>query len=415
MRIALISDIHYGSLATSREFAVGGQPLSQGEIQNAKPLLQGAIDILKEAHPEYLIIAGDLTSTGSPLEFKYCYQTILRLGKEIGVDSKRIFFCLGNHDVDWRITHLVDSYDYLNNLEEKDAIYLKNYYRSRASYVAKDILSDETCEKLQQNYTSVWEKPFSGVIEDDCCVFFILNSSHMSSHDQDLKHGVLSSEQLEWFTQQAKKYKSSSKFRVVLLHHHPHAYQNLLPSLDSSILEESGELSNICGNNGIGLILHGHRHQPQAKTISQTGWNNPVTYICAGSLSVNVTERQQSIPNMLHVIDYSSFQEIKLSNFSYTPADGWFPTAYCTETPVENTMFLGKVPDIDSVENTIRILKHNTRITYDVLSAQNDNIKYIPRKLLAQLIKKVHSNCELYPEGNLNSFIIYCHEENDHE
>lgn len=414
MRIALISDIHYGKLATSHEFAIEGEPLSLGEIQNAKPLLQGAINILKNKYPDYLIIAGDLTSTGSPLEFKYCYQAILSLGQAIGVDSSKIFFCMGNHDVDWRITRLIDAYSTTNKYKNDDVELLKNFYQSCASSVSKDILSYEEYKHLHPNYTATWEKPFSGVIEDDSCVFFVLNSSYMSSHDQELKHGVLSVEQLSWFSKQAVEYKSINKFKIVLLHHHPYAYQNLLPSLDPSILEESGELSNICGNNGIELILHGHKHQPQAKTINQTGWLNPVTYICAGSLSVNVSERQQTIPNTLHFIDYHALHQIELKNYSYTPEDGWFPTKYCAATPVDDTMYLGKIPDINSVEKTIQNLPHNKSIEYDFLSSQNDNIKYITREILSQLIKKMHPTCELY-QKDFDSFIIFSYEESNHE
>jgi len=413
VRIALISDIHYGKLATSCELAIEGEPLALGEIQNAKPLLQGAIEVLKDNHPEYLLIAGDLTSTGSPLEFKCCYKSIYDISQAIGVEPSNVLFCMGNHDVDWRITKLIDSYGPLDKYRNDDYKLLSCFYQDHASRVSEDILSYEECNSLQPKFTDAWEKPFSGVIERNACVFFILNSSYLSSHDQELKHGVLSAAQLNWFSVQASKYKSSQKLKIVLLHHHPYAYPNLLPSLDPSILEEGGELSNICGTNGIELIIHGHKHQPQAKTICQADWRNPVTYICAGSLSVNVSERQQSIPNTLHFIDYQGFQKIELKNYSYTPEDGWLPSKNCTATPVDATMYLGKSPDPNSIMKTLSTLPINKVISYDALFKLNIDCRYIPNKMLLEYLEKAHPNCEIFPK-NETGFIVFKCEEGSH-
>lgn len=413
MRIALISDIHYGKLATSCEFAIEGEPLKLGEIHNAKPLLQGAITILKDNRPDYLLIAGDLTSTGSPLEFKCCYKSIFDISQAIGVKASNVLFCMGNHDVDWRITKLIESYGPSDKYTNDDFRLLSCFYQSCASRVSTDILSYEECNRLQPNFTHVWEKPLSGVIEDDICVFFILNSSHLSSHDQELKHGVLSAAQLNWFSDQASKYKSSKKFKIVLLHHHPYAYTNLLPSLDASILEEGGELSNICGTNGIGLILHGHKHQPHAKTICQTDWLNPVTYICAGSLSVNVSERQQSIPNTLHFIDYIGSQQIELKNYSYTPEDGWFPSKDSTATPVDAIMYLGKSPDLNSIRKTLGALPLNKPISYDELFELNIDCRYIPNRMLLKLLEEAHPDCEIIRRKQTGFIVFNCEESND--
>lgn len=412
MRIALISDIHYGKLATSCEFAIEGEPLELGEIQNAKPLLEGAITILKGNRPDYLLIAGDLTSTGSPLEFKCCYKTIFDISQAIGVRASNVLFCMGNHDVDWRITKLIESYGPPHKYTADDFSFLSYFYQSCASHVSTDILSYEEYNSLRPNFSDTWEKPLSGIIEDDTCVFFILNSSHLSAHDQELKHGVLSASQLNWFSDLASKYKSSPKLKIVLLHHHPYAYENLLPSLDSSILEESGELSNICGTNGIELILHGHKHQPHAKTICLSDWLNPVTYICAGSLSVNVSERQQSIPNTLHFINYIGSQQIELKNYSYTPEDGWFPSKDSTVTPVDATMYLGKTPDLNSIRETLCTLPFNKPISYDELFTLNIDCKYIPNKILLKLLEEVHPNCEIYLKKP--GFIVYNNEENNY-
>lgn len=403
MRIALISDIHFGKMATSREFAIAGEQLDLGEIQNAKPLLSGAIDVLKEDHPDYLIVAGDLTSTGSPLEFKYCYQMLSDICSQIDLPQNRILLCMGNHDVDWRITGILEKYK-SNAYTSNDYEFLQNSYQDYANCVSKNALCETSLQ--YREYSKYWTKPFTGIVEDDACIFFLLNSSHLSAHDQLLKHGSLSLEQLEWFKSEAIMHRSCRKQKIVVLHHHPYAYQNLHPSLDPSLLEESGELLNICGENGVELILHGHRHQPQAITIFETGWLNPVTSICAGSISVNVSERQQTIPNTIHCIECLSEKQIILKNYSYTPEDGWFPSKYSTATPVDAIMYLGRIPDIDSIKSTLRNLPHDKKISYQELFGYNDDIKYITRKNLEDLIKQAHPFCEIFYKEE-DSFIIF--------
>lgn len=409
MKIALISDIHYGKLATSHEFAIEGEPLALGEVQNAKPLLQGIIDILREEQPSTLLIAGDLTSTGSPVEFKYCYKTIMSLAEATNIDPSRILFCMGNHDVDWRITKITDSYtaNYIN----ADRGHLESFYQQAAYTVAETTLQDKEFEKMYPKYLESWGKPFAGIVEYDDCIVFVLNSSFMSSHNQELKHGILSAEQLEWFSTHANTYKDINKLKIVLLHHHPRKYQNVLPQIDSSILEEGDELSNICGTTGIRLIIHGHRHQPQATTRNETGWINPVTYICAGSLAVNASERYQVIPNTFHIIDYQSEEQISLKNYSYSPEDGWFPTRNCTATPVDSVMLLGKDINPDKITDAVLKLPHNKNIDY---SSLDTDLKYLPNKTLSDMVQRLHPDSELFDKFP-DHFLIYNHEEMRHD
>lgn len=385
MRIALISDIHYGELATCPEFALGNQNLKTGNVDSPNSLLKGITDILKKEKPEYLLIAGDLTSRGSPLEFKYCYKMIEKLGEDIGVDPSKILFCIGNHDVDWEITSISDKFVVS---DKEDRNYVKKCYQSFASQVATRVLKDQVSQKLCPNYRDAWSAPFSGVMEYDNCVVFVLNSGHLSARNQEYKHGALTTEQINWFAGVAKKYQKYEKFKLVLLHHHPFNYPNYFPGLDISTLEEGANLCDICGKNGIPLVLHGHRHQPGAKTRMESGWKNTVTFICAGSLSVDASERAKGeIPNTFHLIDCSGPREILLKNYSYSMADGWSPTIYSTATPVDGIMRLGKVTDPESIKELIQKLPCNQQISIDDLDSMLQLLTY--RELKAY-IEEIH-------------------------
>lgn len=402
MNIVLVSDIHYGKCATSEEFSIEGENMVLGEIQNAKPLLQGMIDVLKAENPDYLFVAGDLTSTGSPLEFKYCYQKIFELGKQIGIPPQNIVFCLGNHDVDWRITKAIDVFSKEYCVD--DHAFLKEFYQDMAYDVSRKV---SLTENIHPFYKVTYDKPFTGVLEYSDCVVYVLNSGYMSAHNQEYKHGYLSIEQLRWFEKEAQKYRSSNKIKIVLLHHHPFNYAAPLPSLDISTLEEGSEFSDICGRNGIDLVLHGHRHQPQAKTRFETGWIKPVTFICAGSLSVNATDRYQIIPNTFHLISCQKSEEVVLRNYSYSPIDGWIPSSYTTGTPVDSIMWLGKIVSLEKAEAIIKKLPLNQKISYLSLEPE---LKYFPIKILMELIHKVHKEREIFGEFPNEVMIFNCKE-----
>jgi predicted phosphodiesterase len=241
-----------------------------------------------------------------------------------------------------------------------------------------------------------FEAPLSGVIERDNCVIFVLNSGYLCSHDQPIKHGYLSADQLQWFKNITSQYLDSAKTKIVLLHHHPFGYPFPLPGMDISILEEGSELSQICGESGIDLVLHGHRHHPKAKTVSETGWRKPVTYICAGSLSVNASHRRGGIPNTFHIVEIENPNRIILKNYEYSHTEGWIQaTNYREAFPLDGKMLLGKTVDENSMKNLIKALPVNQPIKYQ--SFGND-LEYLYRHQLIKLIEDEFLDCTVYPK-----------------
>ena len=140
--------------------------------------------------------------------------------------------------------------------------------------------------------------PFCGVRLEEDFIVFLLNTSWQCSHDQSIPHGKLSTEQLQWFKKASEKYRDDKKLKIVLIHHHPMQYSFPTPTHDVSMIEEGSELVEIAAQNGINLIMHGHRHHPRALTRLENGWKSPITFICAGSLSVNAKHRAFGEINM---------------------------------------------------------------------------------------------------------------------
>lgn len=388
MRIALISDIHYGILSTTSELSVDGEQLVTGEVTNAKPLFRGLIDILKSQKPTFLFIAGDLTSTGSPLEFRDCYQKMLQLADTVGIAKDHIIFCMGNHDIDLRISKLVDTYKFEQYATENIS-YLKDKYHKLAHSWSTQVT--DVLNSIMPEYKNKYNAPFTGVIDYDTCVVFVLNSGHLCVHDQKYAHGCLSSKQFEWLKENISLHKDDKRVKIVLLHHHPFTYPYPTIGLDISTLEEGSELSQLCGEAGVDLVLHGHRHHPKAKTALETGWIKPVTYICSGSLSVNASHRLGgNIPNMFHIIDFHTSQEVVLRNYCYKPSTGWsLISENCQETPVDGEMLLGQIIAEEEAINLIKKLHKNEVIKYDSLPKK---LKYFTYHKLNELIVQVYEN-----------------------
>ena len=354
IRIGLISDIHFGKFSRTEEFAVPGETV-QDRNQGAVSLQGGLIKIFKDMCVNYLFITGDLTSVASPQEFHYCEEKIISIADESGIACDHILCCLGNHDIDRNITKICDSIITEDTLEEV-AILIKQKYNLIAANCATTNL-----EKLVIKENNMGPVPYSGVHEENDFIVFLLNSAWNCTHDQNFPHGKLSESQLEWFKEASSLFKDDPRIKFVLLHHHPFKYSYPVPSLDVSELEEGSEFMDIVKKNKIDIIIHGHRHHPIAKTVQIDSGTNPITLICAGSLSVNSEHRNNGdIPNTMHILELDEkSRSYILYNYKYTSSEGWGPLNFCNETPLDHKMRLGKLFTIEQIEDAIRKIPLN--------------------------------------------------------
>ena len=122
------------------------------------------------------------------------------------------------------------------------------------------------------------------------------------------------------------------------------------------MIEEGSELVEIAAKNGINLIMHGHRHHPRALTRLENGWQSPITFICAGSLSVNAKHRAfGEINNSVHIINIDNAPaEIMLYNYEFTLAAGWHPLEERqTTASMKKSMMLGRIVSPEEISGAI--------------------------------------------------------------
>lgn len=348
VRIAIISDIHFGIYSRSPSFSVPGQEI-QDKCKEVHPLEEGLIELFCKMKPQYFFVAGDLTSIGNPQEFYFCEEKILSIAKKVGVANDNIFCVLGNHDIDWNISELGKKETENVNIEVKKLV-ARKYQLIAANSAAINL------EKLVLKYDQDGPAPFSGVIERDEFIVFILNSGWCCTRDQEFPHGKLDLDQFQWFARTAKKYKNDGRKKIILMHHHPFNYAYPTPGVDISTIEEGAELMEIATENGIDIIIHGHRHHPHIRTIQTSSGNKPIAMLCAGSLSVNHEHRNKGeIPNTVHFLDLDSTKDyFVVHNFMFSDAYGWEAIKHSRrETPIDAVMKIGKIFSSDDIKIAI--------------------------------------------------------------
>lgn len=378
-RIALISDIHFGKFSRTVEFSVPGEVIID-ENSGGEPLKESMVSLLKSENIEYLCIAGDLTSLGNPQEFFFCEKMILEIAEEIGIPQANILVGLGNHDIDWNISELYKKFDLSNPDFPQDLV--QNRYQKIAARAPEVNLASISAPQKSG------PAPFTGIVENDSFVMFVLNTGWCCTKAQAFSHGKLDEIQLKWFETQAQEYKDSPKWKIILMHHHPFNYQYHVPTIDISMIEEGSALLDIAGKNGFHLILHGHRHHPKAETQLKNGWINPITFVCAGSFAVNAKHRGGgSIPNTLHIIELTENAGVlKLKNFQYSPAQGWIPfTSNSPETPLDKTMMFGKLFSSETIDENIKKLSIGKELRWDDL---DESLKFMSFDELNDRIEK---------------------------
>lgn len=383
MRIAVFSDIHFGQLSRTDFFAAPGERIKDNSSGD-KPLGEGLICLLKEMQPNCFLIAGDLTSAAEPQEFYYCERRLLELADKVGVKRENIICCTGNHDVDWKISKLSPLPEGRFENETEIVSCRCNKYQKIAAYAAEIYFED-----IKGGGGKRGPAPFSGVYERDDFIVFTLNTGWQCGPNQRYSHGELTEAQLNWFIERTKEYRDDDRKKIVLMHHHPFNYPYPNIGEEISQIKEGAEFIEAAEQNGIDMVIHGHRHHPKVKTELREGCS-PITYFCAGSLSVNAEHRSNGeIPNTIHFIDVDKTKDFfVLYNYSYTGTEGWKKTTYSAATPLDDVMNVGKVFSKEECIRKVRELDNDDKQLIKIAwNSLDESIRFQTYNVAMEIIK----------------------------
>lgn len=382
IKMLLLSDIHFGD-SCSPDFSPKDRP-PKHHVSGAVPMKRALIEKVKDRRFDALLVAGDLTGGACPTEFVECKLTIDEIACELKISLRNVFSAFGNHDVNWLISRLAE--------EPKESS--DSRYTEVAALIGPHFVRSCECSKSGP-------VPGSGVFERDDFVLIVANSGFYSSHDQKYSHGLVGKEQLDWLKSTIKPVKDRSKWRILLIHHHPFKYSYPTLVEDISCLEEGSELVDILGHSGVDLVCHGHRHHPKLITEMRTGWVSPVTFLCAGSLGVNATElRMGEIPNLFHVVSLDSWDgnqaaQGSVETFRYFSPEGWIPVNHSALVPLDPLHRFGSVAsDAQRINDLRRVIvktvasDHGEIVDMPPLEELPYTLQCLPTEELNNLLQK---------------------------
>lgn len=387
IRLLLVSDVHFGALAVSPEF---GLVATRHPIPAAVSMKDHMVETVSSGpRPQALIVLGDLTSIGSPSEFKGGVAAIQDIAKRTGIDEQMVVFTFGNHDVDWRVCALATSTER----------FAKDLHYNEIGARVGDVFVRNPPD-FQQG-----PLPGSGVFEHPDFKLFVLNSGYFCFSEQDYRHGKLGKDQLSWFEAALGKSDSSGQWRIVMVHHHPFNYPYPTLAKDISTLEEGAEFVDLVGRHGVDFVCHGHRHHPKLSTQQQNSWQKPVTFFCAGSLAVNETERYSGqIPNLFHIVSLES----RLPNggaygnvqtFEYAASEGWRAIRNSKETPLDPTQHFGALATTAQLKDMAEaIIRNEVSKPQQSSSIMLPAFVNLPPELKCRALKELN---EIVKEGSL--------------
>lgn len=391
MKIIIISDLHVGDAAVSKEFAVGTTPNS---VKNR--LLEEFRELVQQQKldADYLVIAGDITNRATKEEFELAERRLLEISSIIGVDQSKIFFVPGNHDGNWEEEERSMAAD-----ENIDITIERKYKDIRHNNFFKQCVERaDSGDFYTEPYFTCWSDDYLNVIG--------LNSSVFDHYYKKPHHGIIRKQDLAKLDAKLGELKISSceKLNVLIVHHHPIQQPDLpFSEADHSILQNAGVLMDIASKHNINFIVHGHKHIPRLTQFANE-YLHPVNILCAGSFSARLDDRWfQGVPNTFHQIEVDRVCSVnntpmgKVVSWSHNTGHGW--TKHESINGIPHLEFFGNRTPAQELKNQIKgvideLFKTQSHVKWSDLSNQFVDIAYTSRKLLQKVLHELSTDLD---------------------
>lgn len=328
LNFLVLGDLHFGLFAEHPDFMVEKPSVPHTGPHTVSMKNDFFDKAARLAKIGMLLAPGDLTSIACPAEFELAEQFLVETSERLNLEDK-IFHTFGNHDVNWPIAEIASP-------TSSNSKAILGYKKAGASL--GQLLFPLKGMKCNGPLPGV------GIIEKEEYQLIILNSSYECHRDQKVKSGKIGEAQRTWLDEQLRKeeFKAKGKWRIVMVHHHPHqlSYPTAWP--DYSAIEDGDELLTILGTHGCDFLVHGHRHHPKVETIMKNGWKRPLTVFCAGSFAVDHRHRANGhLDNTFHIVTLENnhdttnacLGEIRTFFFSLK---GWEESSNTSKSEVHN-------------------------------------------------------------------------------
>jgi UDP-2,3-diacylglucosamine pyrophosphatase LpxH len=316
--LAVQSDLHIGPSARAKDLRTSDET---GAIDTdyKKQFLQFIQS--NRIIADYLIVPGDISDSAQPDEFILASEIICETSKALKLISMdRIIFVPGNHDVDWT---MISNYP-----GDKSGVRRQQRYSSLRE---SDCLFKQIIESGHENF---FIEPFYSLWEFGDLLVIAYNSSWHDDPNIAIHYGLIAEESINQLKEALVKIDlSPRRLRLFIVHHHPIQYSDPLPNEpDFSAMTNSPNLLKLLRDNNFDLVIHGHKHKPDLRTLSiDSGF--PLVILGAGSFSAIIDSRWSGlVNNLFHVIKISGRDEDtgcifgETRSWAYLCGRGWVPS-----------------------------------------------------------------------------------------
>lgn len=270
IRIIHLSDIHFGSkhncIHPDPTCSSQGIPLLENLIENDLKDPSWAYSLWATSKddnlstPLIITNTGDLTECAQPDEFKRAHDFLLRLSTHPlvceTISLNNLFIVPGNHDVDFM----------RQNPEERFLQYCTFYNKLLGKN--RDIVQPHESQSLSQVHIRPESKLV--VIEINSCQYVEKETIDESRGQVDLSTIAKLRKELDSIENETTGF-----IKVALIHHHPILIPTLVePNRGYDAVLNSGSLLKLLREQGVHLILHGHKHYPQVFSYDpESAWS----------------------------------------------------------------------------------------------------------------------------------------------
>lgn len=343
VNIAIISDLHVGGGAKGRDFSLDDSPAAAVDNyleQFEKFATAGGIKA------DYLLIPGDISNSADQAEFKLASDLIEKIALSLGVDKKKILFCPGNHDADWKACRALAPLK-----ASPEAIIKAKYF----SLHTEKLLFSENLSFAQGRFD---EYPYLVTWDFDDVLVCSLNTAAFDSPEKRPHHGEVKPEQLDKINSILDGLPSSGKLKIFILHHHPKNYlDRTFSAPDFSAMTNAEGLTDMLSRHAFDFVIHGHKHIPRF-TMSIPTPGNPLWILCAGSFSASLDHRYfEAIGNNFHLVEFHSrcdnrYARGVVHSWTHYSGAGWTPSR--AKGSLDSQNFFGAYAPTNTLRNDLR-------------------------------------------------------------
>ena len=377
LRIAVLSDLHFGSTEKGRDhtYMIVGDSVvpRQHPYQDLRTLIRE-----RGLRADVVVCPGDITLQADGVGLEHAWQALNQLTDDLG--ANHLLATTGNHDISSRVSERSESNP---EIWERLKQLTPMYPYPQGSRV---------------QHLEYWAEHFF-VAHINGVRFFVLNSCNCHSRgEREYLHGRVTDYTIS-LIEKAASVPSTSALNVLLCHHHPVKHADLSQAYpDYSEMTQGRKLLSVLESSGQPwLVIHGHKHSPRIEYAQGASGDAPVLF-SAGSFSAVLSPAHfPTVRNQFYIIEF---------DLDYVRDNGTAGVVHAWDWVLGRSWFEAKLGDADAARiptgagfgyrsnaRDARIINaqfaSQSQIDWSDIAKEFDFVKYLTPEDLRRLLERL--------------------------